>query len=185
LVVAGAVLFLGEKVSWRRWSAIIVGFIGVLMIVQPGGGAFESASFYAVGAMFGLAVRDLTTRMTPPGIASASLATFTMMAAAPAAAIWVLLTQDQLVPPGVNWLIVIAMVSIGAFGYLLLIASMRMADVSAVSPYRYLRLIFLLAIGVVFFGERPDTLTLAGAAVIILSGLYTMWRDRIVSRAES
>ena len=182
VVAAGAVLFLGETVSWRRWSAIVVGFVGVLMIIKPGTEAFDLTVLWPVLAMFGLAGRDLTTRVTPPGMASSALATYTMAALVPFAILWCLLAGDPLIPTNANWPLIIAMVSGGALGYLLIIASVRTAEVSVVSPYRYSRLIFLLAFGVIFFNERPDALTLAGAAIIITSGIYTMWRDRVAKQ---
>lgn len=179
VVAAGAVLFLGEKVSWRRWSAIVVGFGGVLLIVQPGSATFDASVLWAVVAMTGLAGRDLTTRAAPPAMASSALATYTMAAVVPFALLWCAVSQDRVLPVGVNWWIVIAMVGFGAIGYLLLIASVRAAPVSVVSPFRYSRLIFLLCLGFVVFGERPDPLMLLGAAIIIASGVYTMWRDRV------
>lgn len=182
VVAAGAVLFLGETVSWRRWSAIVVGFVGVLMIIKPGTEAFDLTVLWPVLAMFGLAGRDLTTRVTPPGMASSALATYTMAALVPFAILWCVLAGDPLIPTKANWPLIIAMVSGGALGYLLIIASVRAAEVSVVSPYRYSRLIFLLAFGVIFFNERPDALTLMGAAIIIVSGIYTMWRDRVAKQ---
>ena len=182
VVAAGAVVFLNETVSWRRWTAIAVGFVGVLMIIKPGSEAFDLNVLWPVLAMIGLAGRDLTTRVTPPGMASAALATYTMAALVPLAALWCLLAGDPLIPAAPNWPLFIAMIAGGALGYLLIIASVRTAEVSVVSPYRYSRLIFLLIFGVTFFGERPDALTLLGAAIIIVSGIYTMWRDRLAKQ---
>lgn len=182
VVAAGAVLFLKETVSWRRWSAIAVGFVGVLMIIKPGSETFDLTVLWAVLAMIGLAGRDLTTRVTPPGMASSALASYTMAALVPFAVLWCLLAGDPLIPAQANWPLVVAMVSCGALGYMLIIASVRAAEVSVVSPYRYSRLIFLLFFGVVLFGERPDALTLLGAAIIIVSGIYTMWRDRLAKQ---
>ncbi len=179
VVTAGAVLILGEVVSWRRWSAIVVGFVGVLLIVQPGTAGFNAAALWAVLAMAGLAGRDLTTRVAPQGMAGAALAAFTMTAILPFAALWCLLSEGAILPPVINWPVVIAMSGFGAVGYLLIIASVRAAEVSVVSPFRYSRLIFLLIFGMVFFSERPDVVTLLGAAIIIASGIYTMWRDRL------
>lgn len=181
VVVAGAVLVLGEKVSWRRWSAIAVGFVGVLMIVQPGSDGFDVNVLWPVLSMIGLALRDLTTRITPPDMNSARLATYTMAAALPFALLWIGLSEDTWLPVAPNWALIVGMVSFGAVGYLLLIASIRMAPVSVVSPYRYSRLIFLMIGGVLVFGERPGVLTLAGAALIVASGMYAMWRDRQTS----
>ena len=91
LAAVGAVVFLKENVGWRRWSSITVGFIGVLLIVQPGAIEFDFAVLWAVLALVALSVRDLTTRLVPPDMTSTSLATYTMAAAAPVTIGWVLL----------------------------------------------------------------------------------------------
>lgn len=180
LAAVGAVVFLKEHVGWRRWSSIIVGFIGVLLIVQPGAIEFDFAVLWAVLALVALSVRDLTTRLVPSDMASASLATYTMAAAAPVTVGWVLLNGERLLPEDINWLIIIPMIALGALGYMLLIASIRMAEVSVVMPYRYSRIIFLLLFGVLVFGERPNTLMLTGAVLIIFSGTYMLWREQRV-----
>ena len=89
LVAVGAVIFLNEKVGWRRWLAILLGFVGVLFVVQPGAGEFNIAILWAILAAIGLAGRDLTTRLAPSEMPSASLATYTMVAAVPVAVIWI------------------------------------------------------------------------------------------------
>ena len=180
LVVLGAVLWLGEKVSWRRWSAIAVGFLGVLLIVQPGADGFDASVFWAVLSMVGLSVRDLTTRMTPQGMRSSSLGAYSMLAATPVSIAWLVWAGETSLPDNINWLIVFVMVSLGSIGYGLLIVSIRIAEISKVTPYRYSRLLFLLVIGVVIFDERPNGLVLLGAGLIVASGLYTMWRERKV-----
>ena len=86
--VVGAVVFLNEKVGWRRWVSIAVGFVGVLLIVQPGATEFNASVLWAILAVIALAARDLTTRMVPNDMPSASLATFTMVAALPMAVLW-------------------------------------------------------------------------------------------------
>ncbi|MCP4184198.1 MAG: DMT family transporter [Hyphomicrobiales bacterium] len=183
LVVVGAVLFLGEKVSWRRWSSIGVGFFGVLLIIQPGAEGFDAKILFAVMSMVGLSVRDLTTRWTPPDMASASLATYTMAATFPFAIGWLIYNGENMIPAQANWVMILAMIALGSVGYMLLIKSIRMAEVSIVSPFRYSRLIFLLFIGVVIFDERPGISTLFGALLIIVSGIYIMWRERRVREA--
>ena len=180
LVTFGAVLLLGEKVSWRRWTSIIIGFIGVLMIIQPGADAFEPAVLLALTAAIALSARDLTTRVTPPKMSSASLACFTMMATIPVPVIWLLIRGESFIPPSEHLFALISMVILGAFGYLLIIASVRAAEVSVVSPYRYSRLIFLMAFGIIIFDEQPGIWVLLGAALIVASGIYMMWRERVV-----
>lgn len=177
VVTLGAVLFLGERVGIHRWASIIVGFLGVLLILRPGTGSFEPSLLWAVMAMTGLSVRDLVTRITPPGVASSALASYTMLAALPVAIGWVLMRGEPVVAwDGSPWIMALT-VALGSTGYMLLIASIRMAPVSVVSPFRYSRLVFLMAIGITFFGERPDAATWAGAALIMASGLYMMWRE--------
>jgi len=180
LATVGAVLFLNESVGWRRWCSIIVGFIGVLLIVQPGAVAFDNAILWAVLAMVALSIRDLTTGLIPSDISSASLATFTMAAATPFTLVWVLVSGDSLVPANMNWLVVVPMIVLGAVGYMLLIASLRIAEVSIVMPFRYIRILFLLILGILVFGEKPGVSVLIGAALIIGSGTYIMWRERRV-----
>lgn len=185
VAAAGAVLFLGEKVSWRRWSAISIGFVGVLMIVQPGTGSFDKNVLWAVIAMVGLSARDLTTRATPAQVPTTALAAYTMIAALPFALLWVWLTQASLVPKDVNVWLVFGMIGFGTAGYLMVTASIRAAPISVVSPFRYFRLLFLLLLGIVIFHERPGVMVLLGSSLIIASGLYAMWRERQLSQLNS
>ena len=183
LVAIGAVVFLGEQVSWRRWSSIAAGFVGVLLIIQPGADGFDYAVLWAVLAMVALSVRDLTTRLIPTGMPSTSLATYTMIAALPFSIAWVLYNGESLIPTQTNWLIVVPMIVLGSIGYMLLIASIRMAEVSVVTPFRYSRIIYLLILGVVVFDERPGTLMLCGALLIIISGTYMIWREQKLKKS--
>jgi len=178
LATVGAVLFLHENVGWRRWASIIIGFIGVLLIVQPGAVAFDYNVLWALLALVALSVRDLTTRMTPADIPSTSLATYTMAAATPFTVVWVLFNGEVLFPAQINWFFIVPMILLASLGYSLLIASLRTAGVSVVMPYRYTRIIFLLALGVVVFKERPDIWMITGAVLIIASGTYMMWREQ-------
>lgn len=177
LVALGAVLFLGERMSWRRWCSMAVGFTGVLLVVQPGTGEFDYAVLWAVLAVVASSARDLLTRLTPPGISSASLAAYTMVAALPVAAGWVVFNGESLIPNQANWLVVMGMVGLGAFGYVLLISSIRVAEISVVMPFRYSRMLIILILGYVVFDERPGVLMITGAALIVFSGLYIIWRE--------
>ncbi len=185
LVAVLAVVFFGETVGWRRWSAISVGFIGVLMVVQPSSGGFDASILWALMAMIGLSVRDLITRLTPAGMPSTALGAYTMIAATPFALAWVFYNGEAPVPAGVDWVVAVPMVGLGSIGYLLLITSIRTADVSVVTPFRYSRIIFLLALGVLLFDERPNALMLTGAGLIIASGVYLILRQRKVKRGEA
>ncbi|MFT6876827.1 MAG: drug/metabolite transporter (DMT)-like permease [Granulosicoccus sp.] len=132
--------------------------------------------------MVALSVRDLTTRLVPADMASASIATYTMAAAVPFTIGWVIFNGERLLPEQINWFVIIPMVVLGAIGYMLLIASLRMAEVSVVLPFRYSRIIFLFILGVLVFGEKPDALMLLGASLIVVSGTYMMWREQLAKR---
>lgn len=182
LAAVGAVIFLHESVGWRRWCSFIIGFAGVLLIVQPGAVEFDFAMLWAILALVALSIRDLTTRLVPSDIASASLATYTMIAATPFTIMWVFYNGERLLPDQMNWFVIVPMVVLGAMGYMLLIASIRMAEVSIVMPFRYSRIIFLLILGIVVFDEKPGALMLLGACLIIASGSYMMWREQQVKK---
>ena len=180
LVAAGAIFFFKEIVSWRRWSSIVIGFVGVVLVIQPGSKYLDYAVIWAVVALVAFSIRDLVTRLTPPDIPSASIATFTMIAAFPFTTAWVFLSGEKFFPPEMDWAVVSSMIISGSFGYLLLITSLRLGELSAIMPFRYSRIVFLLILGFLVFGERPTASMLIGATLILISGVYIMWREKVV-----
>ena len=180
LVAAGAVIFFKEVISWRRWTSIFIGFVGVVLVIQPGGQNLDYAVIWAVVALIAFYIRDLVTRLTPPDIPSSSIATFTMIAAFPFTTAWVFLSGEKFFPPGIDWAIISSMIIFGSFGYLLLITSLRLGELSAIMPFRYSRIVFLLILGFLVFGERPTASMLIGATLILISGVYIMWREKVV-----
>ena len=183
VVTLGAALFLGEQVGWRRWSAILVGFAGVILIIRPGFDAFEPASLFAVMGVVGLALRDLATRTVPRSISSMQLSTYAFLTLVPAGIGMLAFTGDApRVLNGLEWLLIAAALAFGVLSYYAIVAAMRMGDVAVITPFRYSRLVFALCFGVLFFGERPDMATLAGSALIVASGIYTFWREARLRR---
>lgn len=179
VVTLGAALFLGEPVGWRRWSAIIVGLMGVLLIIRPGLDSFEILSLLAVASVFCLTVRDLATRRAPSEISTMQLSFLGFLVIVPAGLFLMLAQGTPLVPlRGWEWGYICAALAIGVCAYYAIVAAMRVGEVSFVTPFRYTRLLFALIAGVFVFGERPDALTLIGAAIIVASGIYTVWRER-------
>jgi len=177
LAALGAVFFLNEQIGWRRWTCIVCGFIGVLLIVKPSQTGFDLSVLWAILALMGLAVRDLTTRMAPADMPSSSLSTFTMAAATLFTLCWVFVRGEPLIPSDTNWIVVAPMIVLGAIGYLLLVESLRTTDVSVVMPFRFSRVLFLLVMGVLVFDERPDGFMLIGAVIIVVSGAYMLRRE--------
>ena len=183
VVTLGAALFLGEQVGWRRWSAILAGFAGVLLIIRPGFDAFEPFSLFALRGVLGLAVRDLATRTVPRAITSLQLSAYAFAITVPAGFGILAFTGDVMRwPVGVEWLLIGAAMTVAVVAYAAIVAAMRMGDVAVITPFRYSRLVFALIFGVTFFGEEPDAITLAGSALIVASGIYTFWREARLRR---
>jgi len=181
LVTLGAALVLREAVGPRRWAAILIGLIGVLVMLRPDTSGLSLGALFALGAAVGLAVRDLVTRVTPARIGTLQMATWGMCALVFAGAALMPFTGPHPVIPPMGWVIVGFAAIANAVGYYAITAAMRIGDVAAVTPFRYSRLIFALILAVLVFGERPDALTLLGALIVIGSGLYVMWRERRVA----
>ncbi|MEP5632903.1 MAG: DMT family transporter [Tateyamaria sp.] len=186
LVTLGAALFLGEPVGWRRWAAIVVGFGGVLLIIRPGTENFDWNSIYAVIGVIGLAIRDLAIRRIPAQISSMQLSMLAFLSLIPAAGILLITNGDTLVSPSLGqWGLLASIVGIGALAYFGITYASRIGEISFVVPFRYSRMVFALVIGMAVFNENPDALTLLGGAIIIGSGLYTLWRERVLKSTPS
>lgn len=188
VVTLGAALFLGEQVGWRRWSAILTGFAGVLLIIRPGLDAFEPFSLFAVMGVIGLALRDLATRTVPRAITSLQLSAYAFAITVPAGFGILAFTGDSVrMPTAGEGLLLAAAMLCAVLAYSAIVAAMRMGDVAVITPFRYSRLVFALIFGVAFFGESPDVATLTGSALIVASGIYTFWREarlrRLAARA--
>lgn len=178
MVTLGAVLFLGETVRWRRWSAIVVGFLGVLLIVRPGMAGFEPASLFAVIGVLGLAGRDLATRVVPRNVSSFQISAWAFAMMIPAGIGLMLVMGDGMTMPDTRAVLLLsAALLIGVLAYYAVVGSMRVGELSFVTPFRYTRMLFALVVAVLVFGERPDALTLIGAAIVIAAGLFTLWRE--------
>lgn len=178
VVVAGAALIFGERVGWRRWLAILAGFAGVLVILRPGLDGFDLMSLVTVVGLIGFAGRDLATRAAPMVLSNRQLGVYGMAMLALAGAIILCVTGGAVWPDATGAALVAGMTGFGIFAYLSLTIAMRTGEISAVTPFRYTRLVFAMLAGVVVFGEHPDLPTLAGSALIVGSGLYTLNRSR-------
>ncbi len=187
LVVAlGAALFLGARVGWRRWLAILVGFGGVLLILRPGSDSFDPATLLAVGGMLSLAVRDLATRTIPGTVSGARLSIHAFAALIPAGLILQAVLGIPVATPNAAQLGILALcVGIGMAAYLAVVSAMRAGDIAVVSSFRYTRMLFALLIAFAFFNERPDAATLVGVAIVIASGVFTLVREARLARAAS
>jgi drug/metabolite transporter (DMT)-like permease len=181
LITAAGALFLGETVGWRRWLAVSVGFVGMLLVVRPTGDGFGLAGIIAVVATFGVALRDILTRRIPADVPTNIIAFGTTIASlavgllTSAAVAWQPFTAMPLGMATAAALLV-------AVGNLAIVAAFRNADVSVVSPFRYTIIVWAILIGVIVFGERPGPVTWLGIALIVAAGLYTLYRESRLAR---
>ena len=170
VVVLGAALLFGEKVSPLRWLLILTGFAGVLVILRPGLTGFSPLSVLALIAMLGFSGRDLATRAAPPALSNLQLGVvgFIMLTLS---GLMILAYTGGIVLPGAATLSQLAGASAaGISGYAALTVAMRSGAVAVVTPFRYTRLLFAMVLGIFVFGERPDAATLAGSAIIVACG---------------
>jgi drug/metabolite transporter (DMT)-like permease len=175
VVVAGAALVFGERVSLQRWLAVLVGFAGVLVILRPGSD-FSPLSLLAVIGLLGFAGRDLATRAAPKGLSNRQLGALGFAMLATAGAILLVFSGGAHVPSGMTLGYLAGGTIFGTLGYHALTYAMRTGEVSAVTPFRYTRLIFAMVLAMVLFGERPDLATWIGAALVVGSGLFALTR---------
>ncbi len=183
-VTLGAALFFGERVGWRRWTAIGVGFAGVLMVIQPGTAAFRPEALLVLVTVFGMSLRDLASRAIPARITTPQVSAWGLMSIAVLGAGMIALSGEARMVTGTEALILTGAVLFGTAGYWAVTTATRTGEVAVVAPFRYSRLVFSMGLGVVFLAERPNGLTLAGAALIVASGLYAFARERARKRAS-
>jgi S-adenosylmethionine uptake transporter len=181
-VTLGGLLFYGEPVGWRRLAAISLGFVGMLLIVRPGPDGFDLYALYALAAVLCVTARDLATRRLSPAVPSmtvtlaASLGVTVFSAVATIGETWVPVTPRDAALLGGAAVFIIC-------GYLVSVLVMRVGEVSFVAPFRYTGLLWGLLLGFVIFGDWPDTLTLVGAGIIVVTGIFTILRGSHHRRA--
>ena len=179
VITLAAALFFKEPVGWRRWTALGVGFLGVMIIVKPGTEGFNVYSLAVLASVLASAVRDLTTRRMDKAVPSLFISLVT--------AVGVTLVGWLLIPLTGGWKPVSA--EVGAYlcgaalaiavGYIFIVQAMRVGEAGFVAPFRYSILLYALVIGFVVFGDLPSATTLLGSAVVVASGVYTLYRERV------
>ncbi len=181
-VALAAAVFLGVPIGWRRLTAILVGFVGVMIIIRPGADSFTIWSMLGLASVVCVVARDLATRALSPGVPSIAVSIWAAVA----------VTVMGLVGAGIEgWQAVSArevalVLGAAAFlivGYLFSVMVMRVGDIGLIAPFRYTALVWAILLGWLAFGALPDGLTLIGAGIVVASGLFTLWRERALRRA--
>ena len=177
MVTMGAAVFFGEKIGWRRWSAIMIGFFGVLLILRPGFDSFMPASLLAVISTIFLAVRDLATRAMKFEISTTTVSIYAFLAVGISGFFAMPFFSAMVIPTSIEIVYLISATFVGVIGYYAVVLATRKGDVSVISPFRYSRLVFAMLLSIIILSERPDLLTLSGASIIVISGIYTFIRE--------
>ncbi|MBY5935160.1 DMT family transporter [Tateyamaria omphalii] len=179
-VAVGAALFFREPLGWRRMSAILIGFMGMLLIVRPGAEGFSVWSAYALIAVACVTLRDLATRRLSEEVPSM---TVTLVAALTVTAFaGVSTTGTAWVPIDLRLAVLIGGASVFIIGgYFFSVQVMRVGEISFIAPFRYTGLIWALVLGWLVFGDWPSSLTLLGAGIVVATGLFTLYRERRLS----
>jgi drug/metabolite transporter (DMT)-like permease len=183
-VTMGAALFLSEPVGWRRWVSILCGFLGVMIIVRPGFDGFSVYSVSVLACVFFCALRDLATRMVPKEVPTMLISVVT--------AVIVTVAGAALVQPLGGWTpmssmqvgLLAAAASMLIVGYHFIIKSMRTGEISFIAPFRYTALLWAIVLGFAVFGDVPDLPMIVGSIIIVGSGLYMLYRERVTGRAR-
>ncbi|MXN67373.1 EamA family transporter [Stappia sp. GBMRC 2046] len=182
VITAGAAIFLAERVGWQRWSAILVGFVGVLIVARPGAEGFDYWAVVAFAGVLLSALRDLISKRTPAEIPSIALNIASLIAII-LIGLSLSARETWLVPTSHDLLLLAAAAAFFTAANLLIIISVRLGDIAAVSPFRYTIVVWAIALGFLVWGEVPDALTLTGSAIIVGAGLFTFFRERRLARA--
>lgn len=180
-VSLAAALFLGEPLGWRRLTAIAFGFVGVLLIIQPGGADFSSYSLYAVAAVACVTLRDVAVRRMSRDVPAVFVALVAAVGVTGLGAIgslfvtWAPFTMTSgLQLTGASLCLI--------FGYIASVNAMRVGEIAFVAPFRYSSLLVALVLGVVIFDEWPNLLALTGALLVVATGLFTLYRETRLRR---
>ena len=182
LVTAAAALFLGERVGMRRASAIFVGFLGALLIIQPGAASFDITAILVLIAAIGMALRDIATKLVRENLSTLLLTFYSCFLFIISGGVLLIINGGASVPVVGNSVTIAAMIVTGSLGFFFMTEAVRLGEMSVVSPFRYTRLLFSMAAGILILGEQVNASMIIGSALTILSGLY-IWRREIVMQS--
>jgi drug/metabolite transporter (DMT)-like permease len=176
LVTALSILMLGERVDWQRWVAVVLGFIGVIVIARPGAGSFQWAALLPLGTALVYGVYQVMTRTMSATADTGIMLVFTMLVGA--IIMTVALPFVWIPPTAEAWALMLASGLLFGLGHYTLILAYAAAPASTVAPFNYAQIIGATAFGLVVFEAEPDAYTIVGTAIIMVSGLYIVQRER-------
>ena len=178
-----AVLLFKEAVGVRRWSAVVIGFVGVLLIVKPVAGAFDPTSLLAMGAALFTLTRDLLTRQIGKEVPTTVITLATAIAGLVVGALGSI-AGKWVVPDAFSVFIVALSGAFIVLAYIFIVIAFRNTEVSVVAPFRYTIVVFAVAFGFFLFAEIPDSLSFTGIGLIVGAGLYMLHREAMQRRPK-
>lgn len=181
MTTAAAAVFLGEAVGWRRWAAISLGFLGVLIIVRPDASGFDGYALAALGAMACISLRDIVTRRFPPAVPTL------LVTAVSTGGVFLLglvmsLGEEWVTPQPTDWFALGGAALLLLAGHAAIILAMRLGAVAVVAPFRYTAILFAMAIGFAVWRDVPSAHMLVGTAIVVGTGIYAFYREQRLAR---
>lgn len=179
VTLTAAILF-GDRLGWRRLLAIMIGFVGVMIIVRPDADGFNEYALFALIAVGFVTVRDLAARRLSQHVSSITASLVSAIGITGFAAIgmsgseWVAVDGQHVALLAGATLFIMC-------GYLFSVMTMRVGEISFIAPFRYTSLLWALLLGFVVFGDWPDALTMLGIAIVVLMGVFTFYRERRIA----
>jgi drug/metabolite transporter (DMT)-like permease len=180
-ITMAAALFLSEPVGWRRWTAILVGFVGVLIVVRPGLEGFNIYSLSALMAVIFITVREISTRKLTSEVPTITVVLSTAVGSALFAGIMMIGSELDTVS-ALSWLLILGAAVAVSIATLLSVMAMRIGEIGFVSPFRYTSMLGAIGLGILLFGDWPDQPTLVGTLIIVSTGIYTFHREKTIGR---
>ena len=183
LITIFSIPLLGERVGWRRWSAVVAGFIGVLIVIRPGIGMPHWALALPLVTAVGFALYQILTRKVAGTPGETSVAMLFYLASVGAAVMTALVPFFWRTVAPFDWLPMAAMGLVGGLGHLILIRALTIARASLLAPFVYTQIVWALILGYLVFGDLPNVWMLLGGGVIVVSGLYVFYREAVLGRS--
>jgi drug/metabolite transporter (DMT)-like permease len=183
MITVLSALVLGEAVGPRRWTAVLVGFAGVLLILRPGLAVFNPASLIILAGAALFAVYQVLTKVLGRTDGPIGLALYTALVGAALTSL--VAPFDLRMPDGAGWTLLALSALAGTIGHTLVIQALEVAPASVLQPFNFVQLVWATLAGYLAFGELPDAITVLGASIVVGSGLYVWWRERLRAGAPA
>jgi drug/metabolite transporter (DMT)-like permease len=181
LLTLAAALFLGEKVGIHRITAVVIGFLGSLVVIRPGMGGFDYYTLLTMLAVCGMAMRDIGGRLTRRSISSLLLSFYSAITLLTSGIFLLMLSGGAKMPTQTTWFYLLGLVAAASLGLIVATQAVRIGELSVVAPFRYIRIVFAVLLGIFFLDEVIDTYTIIGSAITILAGIYIWVRENRIA----